>query len=69
VTRPQEAGEAQERVYPRSKALLDVASLTPVQRQALQVVLDNPAVWAIPSNLFELYGLPASPAAVRQQME
>jgi tetratricopeptide (TPR) repeat protein len=66
VTGPKVAGLVQERTYPRVEAPLDVGSLTPSQRRALQAVLDSPAVWALPGNPLEVYGLPASPAAVRE---
>jgi hypothetical protein len=68
VKEPKEAENAHERIYPRAKPPLDVTSLTPVQRQAVRAVLDNPAVWVLPSNLFELYGLPASPVVVRERI-
>jgi hypothetical protein len=68
VTGPKVAGMVQERTYPRAEAPLDVGLLTPRQRQALQAVLDCPAVWALPGNLLEIYGLPASPGAVREML-
>lgn len=47
-------------VYPKSTGAFDALTLTEIQKEALQLVLDNEAIWQIPNNLFEIYGLPAS---------
>jgi HEAT repeat protein len=59
------AADGEARTYPRAERPLEVEVLTPIQRAALQAVLDSPPVWALPSNLLELYGLPASHEVAR----
>ena len=54
---PVAADGVEERIYPQADREVEVSALTPTQRQALQTVLDCPAVWRIRSNLLRLYGL------------
>jgi len=54
---PVAADGVEERIYPQADREVEVSTLTPTQRQALQAVLDCPAVWRIRSNLLRLYGL------------
>jgi hypothetical protein len=68
VVHPRAADGVEERVYPRAESEVDITGLSSAQRQALQVVLDSPSVWGIRSNLLEVYGLPASPAALREKL-
>ncbi|GIK65705.1 MAG: hypothetical protein BroJett018_34990 [Chloroflexota bacterium] len=56
-------------IFPKSETLLDTTALTNDQRYVLQLVVDNDLVWQHPSNLLELYGLPAERSMVRALLE
>ena len=66
MVHPVAADGLEERIYPQAEGELDVSTLTPTQRGALQAVLDCPAIWGIRSNLLQLYGLPPSATGPRQ---
>jgi len=48
-----------------SSGNLDVGSLSESHRRVLMMILNSKKVWEIPSNLLEVYGLPASPDELR----
>ncbi|MBZ0316245.1 MAG: hypothetical protein K8L91_07500 [Anaerolineae bacterium] len=51
--------------FPKAETPLDMASVTREQRHVLQLIVDNDLFWKYPSNLLELYGLPAERSKVR----
>ena len=56
-------------LYPRAEVEYHSKTLTDYQRQILQVIVKNDLVWEYPSNLLELYGLPAERSKVRALLE